>query len=167
MLDAVSERERSGRITGAVSLVANLAVLVSLVLVVMELRQNRQSLDATAQIAIATALQEVGSRQTENADLAEIITRWFLGAPDPTSLFGIEGVSVADGTRFMSWMSEWTTVLFTTWELKNAGVVDCRRVGRSLIYRADFGAMNALLGFLTENCCEGAGCPPSRDGARR
>ena len=55
------------------------------------------------------------------------------------------------------------TLSFHLKELKNAGVADYRRVGRSLIYRADFGAMDALLGFLTENCCEGAGCSPSSD----
>jgi DNA-binding transcriptional ArsR family regulator len=59
------------------------------------------------------------------------------------------------------------TLSFHLKELKNAGVADCRRVGRSLIYRADFRAMDALLGFLTENCCEGAGCSPSSDATPR
>jgi len=52
------------------------------------------------------------------------------------------------------------TLSFHLKELKSAGVVSCRRDGRSLIYRADFSAMNALLAFLTENCCQGAGCAP-------
>jgi ArsR family transcriptional regulator len=30
--------------------------------------------------------------------------------------------------------------------------------GRNLIYRANFGQMNALLGYLTEHCCEGGAC---------
>jgi len=30
-----------------------------------------------------------------------------------------------------------------------------RRDGRSLIYTADFEAMNAVLAYLTENCCQG------------
>jgi len=30
-----------------------------------------------------------------------------------------------------------------------------RREGRSMIYAAQFEQMNALLGFLTENCCAG------------
>ncbi|MGH0033069.1 MAG: ArsR/SmtB family transcription factor [Myxococcota bacterium] len=55
------------------------------------------------------------------------------------------------------------TLSFHLKELKNAGVVRCRREGRSLIYRADFQAMNALLGFLTENCCQGADCGPPLD----
>lgn len=52
------------------------------------------------------------------------------------------------------------TLSFHLKELKNAQVVRCRRDGRSLIYRADFAAMNALLAFLTENCCRGAECDP-------
>jgi hypothetical protein len=32
------------------------------------------------------------------------------------------------------------------------------RSSRNIIYRAAFERMNALLGYLTENCCQGAGC---------
>ena len=42
--------------------------------------------------------------------------------------------------------------------LNRAGLIDQRREGRSLIYTADYEAMNALVGFLTENCCGGAEC---------
>jgi DNA-binding transcriptional ArsR family regulator len=52
------------------------------------------------------------------------------------------------------------TLSFHLKELKSARVVSCRRDGRSLIYRADFSAMNALLAFLSENCCQGAGSAP-------
>ena len=45
-------------------------------------------------------------------------------------------------------------------QLAHAGlVVQCRR-GRSVIYSADFGAMNALMAYLGENCCAGASCMP-------
>jgi DNA-binding transcriptional ArsR family regulator len=40
--------------------------------------------------------------------------------------------------------------------LRGAGLVTVRRQGRSMIYAARFEAMNALLGYLTENCCNGA-----------
>ena len=43
-------------------------------------------------------------------------------------------------------------------QLSNAGLVSQRRQGRSIIYAADYGAMNALLSYLTENCCAGASC---------
>ena len=39
--------------------------------------------------------------------------------------------------------------------LSRAGLITCRRDGRRLIYAADFAAMKALVGYLTENCCGG------------
>ena len=40
-------------------------------------------------------------------------------------------------------------------QLKHAGLVHQRRDGRSLIYATNYDGMNALMGFLTENCCAG------------
>ncbi len=45
--------------------------------------------------------------------------------------------------------------------LNRAGLVSQTRHGRSLIYAADYAAMNALLGYLMENCCSGAACEPA------
>ena len=50
------------------------------------------------------------------------------------------------------------TLSFHLKELTHAGLVTQERQGRNLVYRASFDTMNALLGFLTENCCEGAAC---------
>lgn len=44
--------------------------------------------------------------------------------------------------------------------LNRAGLIGQRREGRSLIYTANYDAMNRLVGFLTENCCGGADCAP-------
>lgn len=46
-------------------------------------------------------------------------------------------------------------------QLREAGLVEPERQHRSLIYRADFGAMNALVAYLLENCCDGATCDAS------
>lgn len=43
-------------------------------------------------------------------------------------------------------------------QLSKAGLVRQERRHRSIIYRADYGAMNDLLGYLMENCCAGAEC---------
>ena len=55
------------------------------------------------------------------------------------------------------------TLTFHFDRLRMAGLVTVRRDGRSMIYAAQFETMNALLGFLTENCCQGAAgaCAPS------
>ena len=43
-------------------------------------------------------------------------------------------------------------------QLRRAGMILQERQHRSLIYRANYAAMNALVSFLTENCCGGADC---------
>lgn len=45
-------------------------------------------------------------------------------------------------------------------QLNRAGLVTQERRHRSLVYRADHAVMNALVGYLMENCCAGAGCAP-------
>ena len=52
------------------------------------------------------------------------------------------------------------TLTFHFDRLRMAGLATVRRDGRSMIYAAQFETMNALLGFLTENCCGGASCAP-------
>ena len=47
------------------------------------------------------------------------------------------------------------TLSFHLAQLKHAGLVTHRRDGRSIIYAANYPAMNGLLGYLTENCCGG------------
>jgi ArsR family transcriptional regulator, arsenate/arsenite/antimonite-responsive transcriptional repressor len=61
------------------------------------------------------------------------------------------------------------TLTFHFDRLRDAGLVTVRREGRSMIYAARFEVMNSLLGFLTENCCQGAAdkcaapvCKPSK-----
>lgn len=50
------------------------------------------------------------------------------------------------------------TLSFHLKELVNAGLVTQERVSRNLVYRAHYAQMNAVLGYLTENCCQGASC---------
>jgi ArsR family transcriptional regulator, arsenate/arsenite/antimonite-responsive transcriptional repressor len=55
------------------------------------------------------------------------------------------------------------TLTFHFDRLRAAGLVRVRREGRSMIYAAQFETMNALLGFLTENCCGGSPCAPAAE----
>jgi DNA-binding transcriptional ArsR family regulator len=50
------------------------------------------------------------------------------------------------------------TLSFHLAGLTRAGLAQSRQEGRFVIYRADYAAMNALVGFLTDNCCQGAKC---------
>jgi ArsR family transcriptional regulator len=51
-----------------------------------------------------------------------------------------------------------TTLSFHLKEMANAGLVGVERSSRNVIYRAAFEHFDSVLRYLTENCCEGAGC---------
>lgn len=50
-------------------------------------------------------------------------------------------------------------------ELSHAGLVTQERASRNLIYRAAYERMNAVVGYLTENCCLGQSCLDEAAGA--
>jgi len=55
-----------------------------------------------------------------------------------------------------------SSLTFHLQQLRRAGLVTQRRLGRQLIYAADYAAMNGLVAYLTENCCGGnAICAPA------
>jgi ArsR family transcriptional regulator len=63
------------------------------------------------------------------------------------------------------------TLSFHLKELFHAGLASSRQEGRYVFYSANFERMNALIGYLTENCCArdgcGPGCGPPRGASRR
>lgn len=63
---------------------------------------------------------------------------------------GMQAGSVADALKLAP-----NTLTFHFDRLREAGLVTVRRDGRAMIYAARFDTMNALLGYLTENCCQG------------
>jgi ArsR family transcriptional regulator len=71
---------------------------------------------------------------------------------------GLPAGSVAGALRLAP-----NTLTFHFDRLRDAGLVTVRREGRSMIYAARYDTMNALLAYLTENCCQGAqeACAPT------
>lgn len=80
---------------------------------------------------------------------------------------GLPAGAIADGVGLLP-----SSLTFHLQALHRAGLIVRRRESRQLIYSADFEAMNALVGYLTENCCAdsgeacateacGAACKPS------
>src|SRR6266478_1893588 len=54
-----------------------------------------------------------------------------------------------------------SSLSFHLQQLAHAGLITQRRLSRQLIYSAEYGAMNELMAYLTENCCgTGAVCVP-------
>lgn len=72
---------------------------------------------------------------------------------------GPEGLT--PGTMAEALASSATSLSFHLKELAHAGLVSQERDGRNVIYRAAYDRMDAVLSFLTENCCAGAACAVS------
>jgi len=74
---------------------------------------------------------------------------------------GPEGLPAGEVARTLALAPNTLTFHFD--RLRSAGLVAVRREGRSMIYAARFATMNALLAYLTENCCQGApeACAPA------
>ena len=71
---------------------------------------------------------------------------------------GMPAGAVAEALRLAP-----STLTFHFDRLRTAGLVTARREGRSIIYAARYETMNALIGFLTENCCSGARRAPAAE----
>lgn len=52
------------------------------------------------------------------------------------------------------------TLSFHLKELANSGLIGARQESRHIYYSANYAAMNTLLQYLTENCCQGVPCLP-------
>ena len=59
-----------------------------------------------------------------------------------------------------------SSLTFHVQHLHRVGLVTQERQSRQLIYAADFGVMNGLVGYLTENCCAGSACKPAGSARR-
>jgi ArsR family transcriptional regulator len=51
-----------------------------------------------------------------------------------------------------------SSLTFHLQNLQRSGLLVQRRESRNLIYSVDFAAMDALVGYLTDNCCAGSSC---------
>lgn len=69
---------------------------------------------------------------------------------------GPEGMAASDIAERLGIPAN--TLSFHLKNLSHANLVHSRQDGRFVIYSTNYDQMNALLGFLTENCCSGQGC---------
>ena len=94
----------------------------------MEMTQSVQALSALANESRLAVFRALVQRGPEGLKPGELVER--CGIPDSTLSFHLA-------------------------HLLRAGLVTRRREGRTLIYAAQFSTVNALIGYLTENCCAG------------
>jgi ArsR family transcriptional regulator, arsenate/arsenite/antimonite-responsive transcriptional repressor len=69
---------------------------------------------------------------------------------------GPEGLAVGDIASRLDLAN--ATLSFHLKELANAELVITRQAGRFIYYSANYPSMNSIIGYLTENCCEGNVC---------
>lgn len=69
---------------------------------------------------------------------------------------GPEGIAASDIARTLKITP--TTLSFHLKELSHAGLADARQDGRFIYYAANFRRIDAVMTFLTDNCCAGAAC---------
>ncbi len=102
------------RMNSTLALTANIGILIGLFFVILELRQNQDTLDATIQLSLSAAYQEISSRVVENRDFAEVLEKAFWSPDD---------LDTPDAIRLTNWIAEYLVLLFATYELRNQGVV--------------------------------------------
>jgi ArsR family transcriptional regulator len=78
---------------------------------------------------------------------------------------GPEGVAASDIAERLKVPAN--TLSFHLKSLSHADLVLSRQDGRFIYYSANYQQMNALLGFLTENCCGGRSCRPAAASQRK
>jgi ArsR family transcriptional regulator len=109
----------------------------------IEYFNNRRSMEKTDAVAALAALA-----QDNRLDVFRLLVQAGSG--------GMAAGAIAEALDLPP-----NTLTFHFDRLRMAGLATVRREGRSMIYAAQFETMNALLGFLTENCCGGAPCTPA------
>ena len=97
------------------AIMANVGVVIGLLFVWFELRQNQTQLNADVELSLASSYQQVLGRSTENEHVAEIL---FTAYTDPDSLTPIQYL------QLMSIHGEWMAIIYATFELRESGAID-------------------------------------------
>lgn len=105
---------KTDRINSTLTLLANVGILIGLVFLLVELRQNQASLDATIQLSLSASYQDIASRPIENREFAEVLGKVFT---DPDSM------DMLDTIQMMSWSQEYLAMLYAAYELRQQDVI--------------------------------------------
>ena len=101
------------RINAILTLTANVGVLIGVLLVAYELRQNDNTLNASIQLSLSNSYEALATIAVENPILGEAIVRLFTG----------EDLDIQDQVNLTAWQSRYLQVLHTTYNLYRDGIV--------------------------------------------
>ena len=96
------------------TLTSNIAVLIGIILVIIELRQNDDTLNATIQMSVSNSFEEIATLAIENPHYSQSLVR---SATNP------EALEVTDIMNIMGAQYRQMLVLHTTWNLYNEGII--------------------------------------------
>ncbi len=102
------------KINTTLGLLANVGIVVGLFFVILELNQNQKSLNASIQLSLSSAYQEIASRPIENREFAVVLSKIFSRPED---------VDQVDTIQVVNWNQEFLSVLYATYELRKDGVI--------------------------------------------
>jgi len=112
--DEMSKEHPSISVGEGLAIVANLGVILGILFVWMELRQNQAQLVADVELSLAASYQAAMGRTIENEQVAEIA---MIAYHDPQSLTPTQYL------RLMSIHAEWMSIVYATYELWRKGAI--------------------------------------------
>ncbi|GAB4536868.1 MAG: hypothetical protein Tsb0010_16280 [Parvularculaceae bacterium] len=103
------------KINAYLGVVTHIGVVIGLILVILELRQNSRDLQAQIELSMADSYQTILGRSIEHKEFADLIIKGAM-APDE--------ITMAERLRLTSWQAEQLVVLFATYQLYDKGIVE-------------------------------------------
>lgn len=111
----MSENRSKISIGTGLTILTNIGLVIGLIFVWLELRQNQTQLEADVELSLATSYQTALGRVVENQALAEIIGTAYV---DPESL------TLTQYLQFTSHHAEWMALVFATYQLWRSGAIE-------------------------------------------
>lgn len=111
----MSEKRSVISIGEGLTIVANLGLVIGLMFVWLELRQNQTQLAAEVELNIASTYQTALGRIVDNSVLAETIG---------IAYFDPESLTPAQFLQFTSYHAEWMVLVFATYQVWRSGAID-------------------------------------------
>lgn len=105
---------KTEQISNSVALAANVGILIGLILVIVELRQNDDNLKAFIELSLSNSYEDLATIGIENPPFTEVLMR---AVVEP------EQLSVPDQMQVMSWQYRYLLVLWSTYRLKEEGLL--------------------------------------------
>ena len=111
----MSKKQPAISVGEGLAIMANLGVVIGLIFVWAELRQNQTQLQAEVELSLASSYQTVLGRTAENPEVAEILRLSYTRPED---------LSQDQSIRLMALHAEWMAIVYAAYALRQAGAIN-------------------------------------------